>query len=186
MIRNWPIKRVGLILFSLMLAGLGWDYFHSLTVINASISAIVADPQVIGRREIRVRVLSDYPAWPLVPDGMRRFFRLAPTLCFVNPDGSELVNDDIQSPCVPEENAGEKRGKLHAMEQSTFAIPLYLHATPYNGKRLFFRQLQQQHGLWLRFRLAGSFVAPSVEAAPVFVDLAAYCHAHQEQCAGLL
>jgi hypothetical protein len=183
--RNWPIKRALLTLLVVVLTGLGWDYFHSLTVINASITAIVADPQVNGRREIRLRVVSDYPAWPFVPNGMRRFFRLAPTLCFSQPDGRELVNDDIQSPCLPEENAGAKRNKLHAMEQSTFAIPLYLHATPYNGKRLFFQQLQKQRGLWLRFRLDGQLVSPTVEAAPVFVDLTAYCHTQQEQCAGL-
>lgn len=186
MMRKWPLKRYVLVFGAVLLLALAYDYFHGLTIINASVTDIVIDPVTVGRREIRVTIVSDYPEYPFVPASVRNFFRLQPILCFANPDGSELVNDDIQSPCLPEENAAAKKAKGHHMERSEFAIPIYLHATPYNGKRQFFRSIGTHKGLWLRFGLRSYVFPPDVVAAPVFVNLDTYCQRQREKCMGLL
>ena len=177
---------LSMLLFTTLLAGLGYDYFHSLRVIEAKVVQISAEPTQATWREIKVAVLSDYPEYPLIPNRMRRFFRMQASLCFVNADGSELVNDDMQGPCLLERDEFDKKGKSHHMERSEFLIPLNLQASQANGKQLFLKQLRQQKGVWVRFGLWSYFFPPTVRTQAVFIDLKAFCQAQPEQCHGIL
>ncbi len=184
---TWRIRRH--ILACLVLAFMlfvVYHYFHSLRVISAKVVAIIVPATQPMWREIKVVVVSDFPEYAFIPPAMRRFFRLEPILCFANPGGMELVNEDIQSPCVVSADGYAKKARLHRMAHSEFHIPVNLQASRFNGERRFLRQLRQQGGVWLQFRLGGHIFPPAVEATPVFVDLAAYCRGNVAQCAGLL
>ncbi len=159
-----------------------YDYFHGLEIIDAKIVKIIDDPEKPDGEALLISVLSDYPAYPFVPDSVRRFFRLEPTLCFIKPDGSELVNDDVQSPCSHEEERAKKSSKMHRMEKSEFLIRFYKVQVDPNGKRDFYNTMVQKRGLWAKFQLIGFLVPPSVESKPFFLSLEPYCKTQPEHC----
>ncbi len=179
-----PRAIIGTLCAILLLLG-AWlvhDYFTSLRILQAGIVRIMDDPAQPSRKVLVVAVFSDFPPWPWVPAPVRRFFRLQPQLCLRHADGTELINDDLGESVFSEENHADKKSKPHSMEQSEFQIPIHLVATPFNGKRVFFHSLVQQHGTWANLRLAGYWVPPAVESKPFFLDLRPYCASHAAQC----
>ena len=170
----------------LLLLALGYDYFHSLRVLQASVVGVLHDPAKPDRRVLRIGLLTDYPEWVWVPDRVRAFFSNSPILCFLDADGTELMNDDLQSPCLSLDEALHRPRGSHHMEQTTFDVPVYLQPSRFNGKQHFLRRLRQQKGLWLQFRLGGYIFPPTISSQPVFVDFALYCAKHPEACGGLL
>jgi hypothetical protein len=167
----------------LALIAYGWhDYYYGLTVIDAKIVNIVDDPEKQDGEALLVSVLSDFPPYPFVSDRVRRFFLLAPRICFVKPDGAELVNDDVQSPCSYEDDQSKKWTKMHQMEKSEFLIRFYKVQLDPDGKRDFFNTMVQKRGLWAKFQLVGFPVPPSVESKPFFLSLEPYCKTQPEHC----
>ncbi len=160
----------------------GYDYFHGLEIIDAKIVKIIDDPEKPGGEALLISVLSDYPPYPFVSDSVRRFFLLSPRICFIKPDGSELVNDDVQSPCSYEEDQGKKWAKMHRMEKSEFLIQFYQGQITPNRKRDFYNTMVQKRGLWAKFQLIGFLVPPSVESKPFFLSLEPYCKTQPEHC----
>ncbi len=88
------MKRRNLVCLAVIMLLGGWlayDYFNGLTVQEVRISAILLDPNKPTRREIHFLVRSHFSEYPLVPAKVRRFFRMQPVVCFLQPDGTELA-----------------------------------------------------------------------------------------------
>ena len=182
------MKRRNLVCLAVIMLLGGWlayDYFNGLTVQEVRISAILLDPNKPTRREIHFLVRSHFSEYPLVPAKVRRFFRMQPVVCFLQPDGTELVNDDVQSPCLLEQDEFNKKGKSHQNETSTFALPVYLAPDNLNPTQHFLKSLRANRGVWIRFKLGGHIFPPEVTAKPVFLDLGRYCKEVGQDCAGL-
>jgi hypothetical protein len=167
-------------------AWLAYDYFHSLTIIEAKILAIVPDPANPDARNLRVAIAADFPEYRFIPDRMRRFFFLQPTLCLVTPDGQPMLNDDVQSHCFSEREPGGSRDKRHTMERSEFDVPFLLVPTPYNGERRFFKGLLRERGMTVLLRLQGFIFPPAVDSAPLFLSLQPWCQTAPQECAAML
>lgn len=159
-----------------------FDYFTSLKVIEANIVGISTSPDNPNLRQLHISIVSTFPEHAYIPDRVRRFFYLQPMLCLRKKDGSELINDEVHSRCFSEDDASASRDKKHGLEKSNFSIPFFLGQTPYNGKRLFFKSMVQEKGLWVQFQLQGYIIVPTVEADTVFLSLEPYCKKAGEQC----
>lgn len=179
-------QRLVLLLLVTCFGWLLYDYFWGLTVQGSSVVAITRNPAKPEMREIQFTILSDYSESPFIPAALRQFFRRQPQVCFLQPDGSELVNDDVRSPCMLEDDEYEKRHKSHRQEVSTFTLPIFLKPGPLNQKKIFLTSLRKHRGVWLRFSLGGHIIPPAVSATPIFLSLEPYCSLHREACDGLI
>ena len=171
-------------------AWLAYDYFHSLKIIEAKVTAIVPDSANPDARNLRVVILADFPEYRLIPDRVRRFFFLQPTLCLVTQDGHEMLNDDVQSHCFSERETGgsqpDSRSRHHTMARSEFDVPFLLVQTPYNGERRFFKSMVRNRGITVLLRLQGYILPPAVDSAPLFLSLQPWCQTAPQECARLL
>jgi hypothetical protein len=158
-----------------------------LVVVEAKIKHIAVDPANPDWREMALAVNSVYPPWPFIPQQVREFFSNTPIVCFLDGAGNELVNEDVQSPCVWEEPAstGSTMADRTGSQTSQFKMSFALQQSQFNGKRLFFNGMVRQKGIWIQFKLGGHMFPPPVLAKPIFVPLAPYCRAHSDLCQGL-
>lgn len=149
----------------------GYDYFTSLSIVDAKPVKIIADPQNPNRKQMQISVVSSFPPHPFIPNSIRYLFRLQPKLCFVNPDGSELINEDVATACFVEEDEYENKEKLHVIEKSNFLVPFYLKPARYQHTQQFYKTLLNKKGIWIQIRLAGFIVPPAVSSNPYFLSV---------------
>lgn len=132
-----------------------YDYYHSLDLRDAKLVRIVDDKDKPDCKVLVFSTLSNYPAYPFIPDKVRRFFGMQPLLCFVTPDGQLFMDNYVSYPCYDQENDSEKVAKSHEMESSEFAIALYTTADKFDKTQLLYKTMMKQHGMWVKLRLMG-------------------------------
>jgi hypothetical protein len=178
--RLLPLSLVALALA--LLAVIGYDYFHSLDLMEAKLVNILDDQEKPSRHILVVATLSNYPAYFFIPNRVRHFFYVQPELCFVTPDGVPLKDDYVGSYCFNQEDADAKTKKLHEMEMSEFQISFYDKPNDFDMTQVLYKTIVKQRGVLVRLTLAGYMVPPPVDSKPVFVSFAPYCKTKPEQC----
>ncbi|WP_338849656.1 hypothetical protein V8J88_11405 [Massilia sp. W12] len=170
-------SRIILLLMAAAATLWGLNYYHSLSVRSLQVVRIEREAQRPHYRNLIYTVQADFPRYPWISERMRRFLALRPVACFVTPDGKELVNDLMQSDCRSNEPVEQTE-----LEAITFALPLFITAPPES----FLRDIRQKRGVWVKLYMQAMLLPITVEAEPVFLDIAAFCKIRSRECEGIL